>query len=119
MLHRASFGPSVTVRALSELSPEESAKRPRHASRNRGLTMLTAHAPTNAVSVAPTHSHFTMPQRMDLLRANTAVATRPDGMYAHHRRRNADPNWDVGKKHQRRHKNNTANSDASDHQAGR
>ena len=37
----------------------------------------------------------------------------------HHRRRNADLNWDAGKKHECRNENDAANSDAADHQAGR
>src|ERR1700720_3790216 len=35
----------------------------------------------------------------------------------HHRSRNTGLNWNVGKKHQHRHENDTANSDASNHQA--
>jgi hypothetical protein len=60
------------------LSPEKNVSRPRIASSNRGLTTLTAHAPANAVGVAPAQSQAANPQRIDLLRANTAVATKPD-----------------------------------------
>src|ERR1700722_6791380 len=82
VLDRARSGLSATLCAFSELSPDENVRRPRQASSNRGLTTLTAHAPTNAVGAAPAHNHVAMPHRMDLLCAKTAVATRPDRTYA-------------------------------------
>src|SRR6185312_11557958 len=62
----------------SALIPEKNVNRPRHASNNRGLTTLTAHAPAKAVGVAPRQSHAAMDQRIDLLCAKTAVATKPE-----------------------------------------
>jgi hypothetical protein len=56
-------------------------------------------------------SEFAMRQSIDLLRANTTVATSPDS------RGDCDLNGDAGKKDKRRHQNNPADADASDHQA--
>src|SRR5215471_2816789 len=66
--------------ARNELSPEKNVRSPRHASSSRGLTTLTAHAPANDIGVAPRQSHVVMSHRIDRLRANTIVATRPDKM---------------------------------------
>jgi hypothetical protein len=40
--------------------------------------MLTAHAPANAAGVPPMQSELATRQSIDLLRANTTVATSPD-----------------------------------------
>src|SRR5579872_2274902 len=76
LLETVRSGASSTFRGRSALRPDKNVSRPRHASSNRGLMTLTAHAPAKAVGVAPRQSHTAMDQRIDLLWANTAVATR-------------------------------------------
>ena len=60
--------------------PDAAVSSPRPISNQRGLRMLTAHAPANAVGMAPRQRNPDCFQSMDLCFAKTNVATAPDKM---------------------------------------